>query len=58
MAGEVTLSPDDVAKIWYALWYGGTVGERILIGKDVFGDMGPNHIHDKCPCCDRELEED
>lgn len=55
---EVTLSKDDIAKLWYALWYGATVGERILIGKQVFGDLGPDHIHTKCPVCERKLEED
>ena len=55
---KVTLTEYEVATLWYALWYGGTVGERILIGKQVFGDLGPDHIHSKCPVCERMLEED
>jgi hypothetical protein len=56
----VLLTKEQVRQLWIALWYGKAVGERILIGKEVFGNLGPDDVHEEgmCPLCNRKDEGD
>ena len=55
---SITLSEKDVRLLWGALLLGKTLGERIIIGKEVLGLWPDDLMDDICPMCGAEMEDD
>ena len=55
---DITLTEEQVRILWGALLFGRTLGERIIIGKEILGIWPNDLMNTECPLCGAEVTDD
>jgi hypothetical protein len=57
-AVSVYLTEDQRRILWGVLLFARTLGDRIIVGKEILGIWPDDLMDDECPLCRRELDEE